>query len=385
MNYKTQLSYIEKSTVIKNITESSVKYLVYNILNETKFQFFIYICDDNFDLGLTKKEIEFYDKNIEILTFPEWNTMPYDVNSPDLDIQTQRMNCIYKLISSIKKKTLLLISQKAIIQKTINKKDFKFINFYINQKLTIDEAKQILEENCYNKTETSYSIGDYCINNNIIDLITFNNQAYRIIIQQNTIKEIKTLNPNSQIATENHKEILILPIREVIFNSSNIQNFRQNYKKQFGIPNDKDTLYSNIINNQIYNGFENWLPLFYENSLESVFNYISEDTIFLYKNSIKDKMNKFHNLIKNYYNLRVENLKQKPSENIYNPIPINLLYLESFEEEIKKYSNIIFDIKDEIKDERQLELNFKNVPEFNKTSNEVFKDLKIFLTNKSDN
>ncbi|MDD2840533.1 MAG: hypothetical protein PHY80_05465 [Rickettsiales bacterium] len=379
MNYKTQLSYIENTTVIKNITESSIKYLVYNILNETKFQFFVYICNNNFDLELAKKEIEFYTKEIEILTFPEWNTMPYDVNSPDLDLQTQRMNCFYKLTNLTNKKVLLLISQKAIIQKVINKKDFRFIDFNINQKLTIDEAKKTLEENCYNKTETVYSVGDYSINNSVIDLITFNNQAYRIIIQKDTIHEIKTLNPNSQIATKNHENILVLPIREVILNPQNIQNFRQNYKKLFGIPNEKDELYNTITNNKIYNGFENWLTLFYANDLESIFDYIPNNAVLLYQNDIKNKIKNFYDLIQNYYNLRIDNSKQKNMENIYNPTPIDLLYLENFEKTLSKYINIIFDTKDEIKNERQIELNFKNIPEFNKNSNEVFKDLKNFL------
>jgi len=378
MNYKTQLSYIESTTVIKNITESSIKYLIYSIINETKFRFFVYICDSNFNLELAKKEIKFYTQDIEILSFPEWNTMPYDINSPDLDLQIQRINCIYKLLNNTTKKVLLIISQKAIIQKIINKKDFKFINFSFNQKLNVEEANKILEESCYNKTETVYNIGDYSINNNVIDLITFNNQAYRIILRQETIHEIKTLNPNSQIATNTHKEILILPIREVILNPQNIQNFRQNYKKLFGIPNEKDELYNSISKKEIYNGFENWLALFYENKLETIFDFIPQNSVFLYENDTKNKMKISFDLIKNYYNLRIENLN-KETENIYNPMPINLLYLENFDEEINKYINIIFDTKNEIQNERQIELNFKNIPEFSKNSNEVFKDLKEFL------
>ncbi|HSQ97681.1 MAG TPA: hypothetical protein VLL98_03095 [Rickettsiales bacterium] len=380
MNYKTQLSYIENSTVIKNITESSLKYLVYNILNETKFKFFVYICNSNFDLELAKKEIEFYSKDIEILTFPEWNTMPYDVNSPDLDLQTKRMDCIYKLIKQNNdRKTLLIISRKALVQKIINRKDFKFINFYINQKLTIDETIKILEENCYSKTETVYNIGDYCINNSTVDFITFNNQAYRISIEKDVIKEIKTLDTNSQIASKNHKEILLLPIKEVFFNQNNIQNFRQNYKKLFGIPIEKDTLYNIISNNQIYDGFENWLPLFYENELESIFDYIPKTSVLIYENNTKNKINDFYELIQNYYNLRIEQTKQKEVENIYNPIPIEMMYLENFNENISKYINIIFDIENSIKNERQIELDFKNLPEFYKDSNEVFKSLKEFL------
>lgn len=380
MNYKTQLSYIESSTVIKNITEGSLRYLVYNILNKTKFNFFVYICDSNFELELAKKEIEFYSKDINILVFPEWNTMPYDVNSPDLDLQTTRMNCIYNLITrNSDKKTLLIVSRKATVQKIINKQDFKSINFYINQKITAQEIIKILEDNCYNKTETLYNVGDYCVNNNTIDLIAFNNNAFRILLKQDSIESIKTLNPNSQITSKSHEEILLLPISEVILNHNNIQNFRQNYKKLFGIPTEQDNLYNNISNNIPYNGFENWLPLFYDNQLESIFDYIPKESVIIYENSTINKINDFYELIKSYYNLRIEYLKQKEIEIIYNPIPIETFYLHNLKETITKFTNIIFDTKDEIKNERQIELSFRNTTKFYKDSNEVVKSLKEFL------
>ena len=113
MNYKNQISHIENSTIIKDITKSSFNFLIFNILNETKFKFFVYICENNFELDLAKKEIQFYTKEINILKFPEWNTIPYDVNSPDIDIQITKMQTIFDLMNLDKnKKTLLLISKK---------------------------------------------------------------------------------------------------------------------------------------------------------------------------------------------------------------------------------------------------------------------------------
>ena len=48
-------------------------------------------------------------------------------------------------------------------------------------------------------------------------------------------------------------------------------------------------------------------------------------------------------------------------------------------EKIKKYTNIIFDTENKIKNERQIELNFKNVPEFYKNSKHIFDEFKEFL------
>ena len=150
--------------------------MIFNILNETKFKFFVYICENNFELDLTKKEIEFYTKEINILKFPEWNTIPYDVNSPDIDIQITKMQTIFDLMNLDKnKKTLLLISKNSLVQKIINKKYYKFLDISIDDKYSIQDIENLLLENCYNKKETSYNVGDFSINNNTIDLITFNN------------------------------------------------------------------------------------------------------------------------------------------------------------------------------------------------------------------
>ena len=377
MNYKTQISHIENSTIIKNITKSSFNFLIFNILNETKFKFFVYICENNFELDLAKKEIEFYTKEINILKFPEWNTIPYDVNSPDIDIQITKMQTIFDLMNLDKnKKTLLLISKNSLVQKIINKKDYRFLNISIDDKYSIQDIENLLLENCYNKKETSYNVGDFSINNNTIDLITFNNLAYRLIIENNAIKEIKNLDTTSQIATGRNENIFTLPLSEVIFSQNNIQNFRQQYKILFGLPPENDYLYNSISENKFYNGCENWLPLFYKNNLETIFDYIPEKSVIIYDFNIIQKIKEFLDLIKNYYELRKNS---KNIDNIYNPIEIDSLYSNNFEEKIKSYTNIVFDTENKIKNERQIELNFKNVLEFYKNSKHIFDEFKEFL------
>ena len=377
MNYKTQISYIENSVIIKDITKSSFNFLIFNILNETKFKFFVYICENNFELDLTKKEIEFYTKEIKILKFPEWNTIPYDVNSPDTDIQITKMQTIFDLMNLDKnKKTLLLISKNSLVQKIINKKDYRFLDISTDDKYSIQDIENLLLENCYNKKETSYNVGDFSINNNTIDLIAFNNLAYRLIIENNTIKEIKNLDITSQIATGRNENIFTLPLSEVIFSQNNIQNFRQQYKILFGLPSENDYLYNSISENKFYNGCENWLPLFYKNNLETIFDYIPEKSVIIYDFNIIQKIKEFLDLIKNYYELRKNS---KNIDNIYNPIEIDSLYSNNFEEKIKNYINIVFDTENKVKNERQIELNFKNVPEFYKNSKHIFDEFREFL------
>lgn len=385
MNYKNQLSGIKSSTVIKGITKDSINYLLFNIFQETKFKFIVHIVKDNFELELSKKEIEFYNRDIEVIKFPEWNTIPYDVNSPQLKIQTERMEAIYKLLNFDElyknKKVIFLISRNAAIQKIINKKDFIFIKLFVGQEISANEMDELLKNNCYESNETSINLGDYSINNNVVDLITFDNQCYRIILKNNRIETIKSFNPDTQIGFNSYDSILVLPMKEVIFNENNIQNFKQNYRNSFGIPKDDDYLYQNISKKILYNGCENWLPLFYDNELETIFDYLPKHSVISYNSNIDGKIEKHVEQIKNYYNLRILELECKENKIIYNPIKSNLLYIDNNElkDILKKYINIIFDIDNLTSDAQEINLNIKNIPDFYKESKEVFKSLKEYL------
>lgn len=389
MSYKIKLSNINSSTIVDGITKDSINYALYNILHETKFRFIAHIVKDNFELELTAKEIEFYDKNIEIIKFPEWNTMPYDVNSPLLKIQSERMIALYRLInhdSSTKKKTLLLISKNALIQKTIGKNDYKFLNFSVGQKISVKEMREILEANCYENSETSIGLGNFSINNGVVDLITFNNQAYRIFIKNDTIEQIKNFDPNSQIGFDNHENILVLPIREIIFNSENIQNFKQNYRNAFGIPTANDVIYENISKGVMYNGFENWLPLFYNNNLNLILDYLPKNSVITYNLSIMDDIRNYMELISKYYELRLNETRQTENKMPYNPVRTDLLYANynELKNNIKTYINVVFNVNGSeingLGDFKKIEIDFIKVPNFFKESTEVFKNLQEYLS-----
>ena len=387
MDYKTQIFNINSSTVIKNITKDSINYLLYNIFDKTKFNFIVNVVNDNFELELTKKEMNFYNSEIQIISFPEWNTIPYDVNSPQLKIQIDRMEAIYKLLNYQdlykNKKVLLLISKNALAQKVINKKDFSFINLKINQEISLEQLRELLKNNCYNFRETATILGDYSVNNNVVDLITFDNKCYRITLKNNKIESIKSFNPESQISSTDHEEIFVLPVKELIFNENNIQNFKQNYRNLFGTPLENDFLYQNISEKKLYNGIENWLPLFYDNQLESILNYIPSNAIITYKSNLREEINKFLDQVNKYYNLRLLDLEHKENKEVYNPIKPNTLYLNKdfFKSMNDTFLNIVFDINDTIKNEREMSLDVKPIPNFYKESKEVFKTLSEFLQN----
>jgi len=382
MDYKVQISNIKNSMVLKGVTKDSQSYVIYNLLQGTNYDFVMYFVENNFDIELIEKELKFYSDEMEIIKFPEWNIIPYDINSPSVNIQMERMKSLYKLLNYKElyqnKKVVFLISKNSIAQKIINRNDYKFVNFNVGDKISINEFRKILEENGYTDMEFVVDAGNYSCNNNIIDLITFENVPYRIFLQNGILKEIKSFDVNSQITFGNYDNVLILPIKEVILSKSNIENFRQNYRNNFGTQqlDDKNGLYEEVSNCIYHNGCENWLTLFYSNKLETIFEYLPLHSLFVYNINIVDKIKDFIEQINKFYNLRISN-----KLDIYNPIHIDELYLnfEEIKNKLDSKINIIFDSENKIKNERQMDLDFKSIPQFYENNKEIIPELIKFL------
>lgn len=378
---------IHSSSIINNISKCSINYIISNILKNNKIKIALYIVDSNFEIELFEKEIKFFYPDINILKFPEWNTIPYDVNSPRIEIQSERIKTLYKLVNYNnfykEQKTIVITTKKSILQKIINRIDLNYIKLSLNQNITIYELEKKLISNCYTKTQTSRNTGDYSINSNIIDIVSFNNESYRITLNNNSIKEIKFFNTDTQISYGKIDDILILPIREVVYNQENIENFKLNYRNIFGIPTDSDILYKNISNNILYNGFENWLPLFYKNNLEIIFDYLPKNTYILYTNRFLNELDSIYSNIINYYQLRCEENKTLKNKSIYNPIQPQTFYIDNtmFLSFLKNYNNIIFDIDNNLSlsDYNYISYNSKDIPNFIQNSKETFILLKEYL------
>jgi len=69
MDYITGWLNTKDTIAIKDITKDSINYLICNMLQKSESNFMVYIVKDNIDIELSKQEIEFYDKNIEVIKF----------------------------------------------------------------------------------------------------------------------------------------------------------------------------------------------------------------------------------------------------------------------------------------------------------------------------
>jgi transcription-repair coupling factor (superfamily II helicase) len=276
-------------------------------------------------------EIKFYTaNNIEILNFPDWETLPYDNFSPHQDIISTRLASLYRL-PNVKKGILILpittLMQRIAPLEYINKHT---LSLKIGQKLDIQQISLLLKNNAYNKVNEVLEHGEFTIHNNLVDLFPMgSNQPYRIEIKQNKIIKIYNFDVESQLTTFNQQDITIFPARE--FPANAIDIFKENWlKREF---KENSTIFQDINNKLIPAGIEYYLPLFFKQQTVTLFDYLPKDSLILFQPEIFNSAENFWLEIKQRY----EQLNLAHS--ILNPAEL-FLYINEIRHEIKKYITI---------------------------------------------
>lgn len=371
MDYKIKINNINESVSLSKVPDDAFGFLCSKISENFNKNDKLIIARNDFEIEFIAKQISFFNPDIKILTFYNWDCLPYDRSSPKPAILANRIKTLYQLANRQENENFFIITSiKSIQQKIILANELKNLGIYlkVGDHNSLNQVIEFLINKGYKREACANNIGEFAVRGGIIDIVV--EQAgdligYRIDFFGNEIESIKVFDPITQITTDNVKFLQILPTSEVILTTKTIDNFRYKYRSYFGNILD-DQLYQAISEGRSYQGMEHWLPLFYEKELTSFFSYLVNPVIF-YNQKIYDFANEFEKNIIEYEQARIDELKIRESQNLYYPIKRELLYF-SAQETINNFNQFIniefcnFDCKDNKK--RILELDFKTIPDF---------------------
>lgn len=325
-----------------------------------EYDFITYITHNEANISLLIRTANFFIPNIEIITMPIWDIIPYDRVSPSNKVMVSRLESLAKLLLPNHDKILLIISAAAVLQKLPPQEILleSILELILGNEYNREDLIKSLYDNGYNRTSIAEQVGDFAIRGSIIDIvINDNEQGFRLDFFGNKLDLIKVFNTSDQLTINNPvlsginsesaqhnnnitkiKKVIIPPASEVILNTATISNFKQSYLKTFGIVNDP--LYEAVTEKNKYAGMENWLPLFYK-QLDTIFEYIPENSLII-KDHLADiaLTEKLQNINEHYSN----RLSYRNNNSIYNALSPNALYLnvEEIESYIDNYQSIIF-------------------------------------------
>ncbi|VAV87810.1 Transcription-repair coupling factor [hydrothermal vent metagenome] len=290
----------------------------------------LHIARDDHRMDNLAELVHFFAPDIEILTFPAWDCLPYDRVSPNPDISARRMTTLSRLTGEAPKKRLVITTINAATQMIPARDTLKDHAFLarIGDKIDVDKLSAYLSRNGYARSSTVVEHGDFAIRGGLIDIFPSGQEnPVRIDLWGDVIDSMRLFDPISQRTADKIDEISLVPMSEVILDEDSIRRFRGAYVREFGTVRDQDPLYEAVKEGRKHQGMEHWLPYFHF-KLESLFDYLPQCPVTmdsLTSEAFSDRLA----AIADYYQTRKQALKQttKGVMAAYKPLPPEKLYL----------------------------------------------------------
>ena len=351
----------------------------------------LFVASDGNGARQTASMLRFLCPELKVLDFPAWDTVPYDRVSPNSIVIAERVNTLSQLVfADEKEKIVVVTSVGALIQKLAPAK--VFINakkrLKVGENLEFNSFLHYVSVNGYTRVEQVMEAGEYAVRGDIVDIFPSGAEnPLRIDLFDEQIERIRFFDAVSQRTIGDINEYVMQAANEVVLDDNTVRCFRQKYRELFGADGLKDELYEAVSNRRKYIGMENWLPLFYEEKLNGLLNYMPDATIICGKN-VSDALKNKAESIADYYAARNEALQIKNTAtevDVYRPVKPELLYygdkeLELMLEERKavRMSALSMPETDNVVDMKTIPVrNFSHAQNISQTA--VYKDLQEYL------
>ena len=271
---------------------------------------------------------------------PDWETLPYERFSPHQDLVSERLSALWQIKSGAA--DVLFVPVATAMQKLPPVPFLAGRTFWLKtgQTLDIGRLKSDLVDAGYNHVSHVVAAGEFAVRGGIVDLFPMGSEMpYRIDLFDDEIDSIKTFDTETQRTISPVSEIRLLPAHEFPTDSEAQKIFRSRFREEVdGNPNDA-AVYKAVSNGHFGAGVEYYLPLFFENELETLFDYIGEDALFVSLGDSHAEANRFWSDVKSRYAMA-------QGDETYPPLLPQHLYLSAdvFAGRLKNYGQVLPDV-----------------------------------------
>lgn len=224
------------------------------------------VCADSIDVVRLSQEIHWFDPTLNVLTFPDWETLPYDVLSPQESIISERLETLYRLTQPKSNVDVVLISAVTAAQRLA---PVSFVGgetffFAVGDKLDTEHLRENLVKAGYAAVQQVLAAGEFSVRGSLIDVFPMGSEhPFRLDLFDDEIDSIKWFDIETQRSMESVDRIRLLPGHEFPVNANALAGFRQRWRARFSGDPTKSLIYRDITNGVLPPGIEYYLPLFF--------------------------------------------------------------------------------------------------------------------------
>src|SRR4029079_5265574 len=201
---------------------------------------------------------------VEVLTFPGWDCLPYDRASPALRVMAERLATLNALRAKRDKPQLLVATASAATQRVLTPFRVRQLTRRIAEGERTEREALIRQLNAlgYQRADTVAEHGEYAVRGSLIDLFPAGEElALRLDFFGDEIDSIRRFDPADQRSTAKARSFTLMPASEALLDEETIKRFRSRYREKFGATATQDPLYQALSEGRRMSGMEHWLPL----------------------------------------------------------------------------------------------------------------------------
>ncbi len=304
------------------------------LLAEAEAPDLLFIARDDARLAHLEEALRYFAPELDVLSFPAWDTVPYDRVSPHVDIVALRIDTLTKLLGKKgPRRRITLATVSGVLQRVPPR------SFFVNSSLAAGVGTRLAPEKLiiflsghgYVRSETVMEPGEFAVRGGIIDLFPPGREdPLRLDWFGDEIEAIRSFDPMTQISAGRLDGFILQPMGEALLDEASITRFRGAYRELFGAVSRDDQLYESISAGRRFGGMEHWLPLFHA-KMETIFDYLPDAAVIIDYQGTESLQARL-DLIAEYYQSRKELAGKEHSDSgIYNPLPPGLLHLDAKE------------------------------------------------------
>jgi transcription-repair coupling factor (superfamily II helicase) len=273
-------------------------------------RFTLLICNDTASAMRFEQELKFY-SDMNIVHFPDWETLPYDSFSPHQDIISERLNTLHQL-SSIQQ-GLLIVPVSTLMHRLLPNDYLQAhsLAIKVGQQFDVISMRRQLEANGYRCVNTVYEHGEFALRGSIMDIFPMGSPTpFRVDLLDDEIDTLRTFDPENQRTIEQVKEISLLPGKEFPLDEAGISRFRNQWHEHFNVDHRKCPIYQDVSDGIAPAGIEYYLPLFFEQT-STLFDYLPTQSLVICQEGLEAAADQFwRDLHQRYEDRNIDN--QRP-------------------------------------------------------------------------
>jgi transcription-repair coupling factor (superfamily II helicase) len=289
----------------------------------------VFVAADELAMRAMAETAIYYAPEVELLTFPSWDCLPYDRASPSLRSTSERLACLAALQRKPGKPQLVVTTINAVTQRTLTPFRVRQLSARLaaGERIDRDKLAALLQANGYVRTDTVADAGEYAVRGSLVDLYPAGEpHGLRLDFFGDEIESVRSFDPADQRSIAQVEGFTLLPASEALLDADGIKRFRSGYRERFGATATGDPLYQAISDGRRLAGMDHWLPLI-EEKMATFFDHIGGDALIVRDAGATGAAQARFDAITDYHANRQRALSSDPGS--YRPLMPEALYLDA--------------------------------------------------------